>query len=306
MLDAAHPQYPMLRQGMDHGRYAFSQLHERAPLRWPQGKPLALWINLSIEHFPLNPSGKPVKLPGNMTMPYPDLRHFTLRDYGNRVGVYRIFKALDQFNAKASTAINAEAVERFPYLMDMIASRGHEVLGHSWNMDTAHAGGLAKDAEAELIEKSFATLQSRFGKPVQGWLSPGKLQSPHTPDLLAAQGIRYCCDWVNDDMPYRFHTAAGELWNLPLSTELEDRFVLLDNLHSAQSWSLQVMDAMTLLLAEAKRRNSPRMLGLNIHPWVMGQPHRMKHFEAVLAFAAAHPADVEFVMPSDVVFCAAG
>jgi allantoinase len=301
MLDAAHLQYSMLRHGMDHDRYSFSQLHERPAVQWPHGKPLTLWINLSVEHFPMNPAGKPVKLPGNMTMPYPDLRHFTLRDYGNRVGIYRILKALSSRGLEASFAINAQAVERFPYLMAMIAERGDEVLGHSWSMDTPHAGGLAADAEQEVIQRSLATLRQRFGQAVAGWLSPGKLQSPQTPELLAQNGI-------NDDMPYRFNTASASLWNLPLSTELEDRFVLQDNLHSAASWAQQVHDAMDLLIAEAKRKNADqvagRMLGLNIHPWVIGQPHRMKHLEWILERAAGDD-NVRVMQPGAILKCMA-
>ena len=287
-LDPAYLQYPMRRAGMDHDRYAWSMLTSRKPVVWPSGKTLALWVNVSLQHFPLNPRGQPVKLPGSMSMPYPDLRHYTLRDYGNRVGIYRLLQALDSQGVTASFAINAVLAERAPELLRDIVARGDEVLGHSWSMDTPHAGGLARDDEAAVVRRSLQLLRSATGQPVRGWLSPGKLQSEHTPELIKAEGIAYVCDWVNDELPYRFHTQQGDLWALPLATELEDRFVILDNQHAEASWAQQVMDACDLLLAESREQGG-RLLTLSLHPWVLGQPHRIKHLEAALAHVMAQP-----------------
>ncbi len=287
-LERNHLEYPRRAYGMDHDRYEWSMLTDRPRVRWPQGKTLAVWVNVSLEHFPLNPVGKPVKLPGSMTMPYPDLRHYTLRDYGNRVGIYRFLNAFKRLGVQASFAVNAELAVRYPALLRALADHGGEVLGHSWNMDTPHAGGLAEADEAALIERSLATLRAATGQPVKGWLSPGKLQSPQTPELLHAHGIEYFADWVNDELPYLFNTAQGPLWSLPLTTEIEDRFVVMDNQHSEESWAEQVKDACDLLLAESREQGG-RLLAISLHPWVMGQPHRMKHLEAALAYVLAQP-----------------
>jgi allantoinase len=285
-LDQAHLDYPQRRYGMDHDRYDWSMLSERPPVTWPGAKPLAVWINVSLQHFPMNPSAK-LKLPGSMTMPYPDLRHFTLRDYGNRVGIYRLLRAFDAYGVRPSFAINAELALRYPALMADIRARGDEVLGHSWSMDTPHIGGLALEEECTVVQHALSTLRELSGQAVRGWLSPGKLQSPNTPELLKAEGIDYFCDWVNDELPYAFHTAHGSLWNLPLATEIEDRFVVMDNLHAEASWAEQVIDAFELLLAEAKKEQGGRLLSLSLHPWVMGQPHRIKHLETVLKHISA-------------------
>lgn len=287
-LERNHLEYPRRAYGMDHDRYEWSMLTDRPRVQWPQGKTLAVWVNVSLEHFPLNPVGKPVKLPGSMTMPYPDLRHYTLRDYGNRVGIYRFLNAFKRLGVQASFAVNAELAVRYPALLRALADHGGEVLGHSWNMDTPHAGGLAEADEAALIERSLATLRAATGQPVKGWLSPGKLQSPQTPELLHAHGIEYFADWVNDELPYLFNTAQGPLWSLPLTTEIEDRFVVMDNQHSEESWAEQVKDACDLLLAESREQGG-RLLAISLHPWVMGQPHRMKHLEAALAYVLAQP-----------------
>lgn len=280
--------YPLRRRGMDHDRYDWSMLGQRKPVRWPGGKHLALWVNVGMQFFPLNPGKKPVSVAGNMTMPYPDLRHFSLRDYGNRVGIFRLLAAFDRYGVKPTFAFNTRLAERAPALLHAILERGDEIACHSWSMDTAHAGGLDPAAEAELVKRSLGRLRELTRRNIRGWISPGKLESPITPDLIRAEGIEYFCDWVNDDMPYAFRTTAGPLWAMPLSTELEDRFVLLDNLHSAASWAEQVQDACDLLLAEA-RRDGGRILSLSVHPWVLGQPHRIRYLEQALEYVMAQP-----------------
>lgn len=278
-------QYPMRRYGMDHDRYAWSMLTERKPVAWPDGKKLAVWVNVCVEHFPLNPSGKPVKLPGGMATPYPDLRHYTLRDYGNRVGIYRLLEAFDKYCVKPTFAVNACLTEMHPALVRTLAVRG-EIMAHSWSMDTAHAGGLDEAAERDLVERAVTRLREFTGQPVKGWLSPGKLESANTPDLIKAAGIEYFCDWVNDDMPYAFRTSHGDLTAMPLSTEIEDRFVVVENFQSEQSWAEQVMDACDLLLKEAEREGG-RILAIPLTAWVMGAAHRIKHVESALAHVMA-------------------
>ena len=286
MTDAL--QYPLRRHGMDHERYDWSMLTARKAVRWPDGKSLALWVNVGMQFFPMNPQKKPLSVAGNMTMPYPDLRHYSLRDYGNRVGIYRLLKAFDRYGIKASFAFNTRLAEKYPALLQDILARGDEIQCHSWSMDTAHAGGLEPAAEAELVKRSLGRLRELTQRDIKGWISPGKLESAMTPDLIKAEGIEYFCDWVNDDMPYRFNTAHGPLWAMPLSTELEDRFVLMDNLHPAQSWAEQVIDACDLLLKEAEAQGG-RILSLNLHPWVIGQPHRIKYLEQALETIMAKP-----------------
>ena len=297
-------QYSMRQHGMDHQRYDWSMLTDRKPVTWPSGKKLALWVNINLQFFPLNPSGTPVKIAGNMSMPYPDLRHYSLRDYGNRVGLFRLLKACDQYRAQPTFGINAQLAQRTPALMNIIRERGDEILAHSWSMDTAHAGGLDLATEADVVKRSIDTLRELSGQNIRGWLSPGKLQSDNTPELVKAEGIDYITDWVNDDMPYRFNTTNGGLWNLPLSTELEDRFVLMDNLHSAQSWAEQVCDACDLLLDEAQDQGG-RILALNLHPWVIGQPHRIRYLEQALDYVTSK-SEVWSASASEILDCFSG
>ncbi len=288
-LDPSYLDYPHRRYGMDHDRYDWSMLTDRKPVAWPGGKRVALWVNVALQFFPLDQKGKPFPPPGGMSTAYPDLRHYTLRDYGNRVGVYRVIQALDRYGVKAGFAINAELAVRYPYLLERVAERNDEILCHGWNMDTPHYGGLDPETEREQVARSLDVLRERSGQDVTGWLSPGKSQSRNTPDLLVEHGVEYMCDWINDDMPYRFRTAAGEIIAMPLSTELEDRFVLMNNLHSETEYADQVIDAFDFLCAEAEEQGG-RLLALNVHPWLLGQPHRIGEFERLLERIVGHEA----------------
>jgi peptidoglycan/xylan/chitin deacetylase (PgdA/CDA1 family) len=288
VMDKSYLEYPHRSYGMDHDRYEWSMLSERKPVQWPGGNKLALWVNVGLQFFPLDQRGVPFKVPGGMTMPYPDLRHFSLRDYGNRVGIYRFFKAFDRYSVTPTIAMNTRLAERVPYLLDKIKERGDEVMCHGYHMDALHYGGQDEREEAELVKRALDGLRELSGQAVRGWLSPAKNESPNTPELLAANGIAYFCDWVNDDMPYAFNTARGELTAMPLSTELEDRFILQNNLHSEDSYVQQLCDACDYLLQEAGGQGG-RVLALTVHPWLLGQPHRIAKLEQVLEYIMAQP-----------------
>jgi len=282
-LDKDYLHYPHRHRGMDHSRYEWSMLKDRPAVTWPEGKLLALWINVGLQFFPLNQKGIPFKVPGGMTKPYPDLRHYSLRDYGNRVGIFRFLKAFDQYEVKPTFAINTRLAERAPYLIKKVTERGHEIICHGLHMDALHYGGQDPNEENELIKKSLDGLQKITGNEIMGWISPAKNESENTPELLVANGLSYFCDWVNDDMPYTFQTKQGTLTAMPLSTELEDYFIILNNQHSAESWADQVCDACDFLIEEARSAGG-RILSLNIHPWILGQPHRIGMLEKVLDY----------------------
>ena len=281
-LDETYLEYPRMQHGMDHARYDWALLEQRPAPQWPGGAPLALWINVCVEHFPLNPNSSGFRAPGNMSMPYPDLRHYTLRDYGNRVGIFRILQALESAGFAASFAVNGELARRYPYLLQRLAATGGELLGHGWNMDCAHSAAVDEASERRWISDTLGALGAWSATPLRGWLSPARSQSARTPELLAAAGLSWCADWVNDELPYRFRTEQGELINLPLPLELEDRFIIGENLHSETEYADQLIDAADFLLAEALQRGG-RLLSLNLHPWVIGQPHRIGQLERVLA-----------------------
>ena len=198
-LPADYLDYPLRRHGMDHDRYDWSMLPQRPPVAWPGGARIALWVTVSLQWFPLNMKGQPFKPPGAMQTAYPDLRHYTLRDYGNRVGIHRVMQALGRHGIRASAPCNAAVAQRYPSLVKACLDQGWELLAHGLDMDHLHHGALPVEEERAWIRQSLDILQAATGAPVRGWLSPAKSQSHTTLDLLAEAGLDYVCDWVNDN-----------------------------------------------------------------------------------------------------------
>ena len=281
-LDPAYLDYPKRRRGMDHDLYPWSNLFERPPVRWQGGAAVAVWMVVSLEWFPIVPTDTPFRAPGHMQTPYPDYRHYTSRDYGARVGVYRLLEAFEAVGAKASFAANAAIAERYPSLIAEIVGGGHEIVAHSTDMNGTIATGLAEADERDLIHRSLDTLERVAGVRPRGWHSIARSQSWNTPRLLAEAGVEYMCDWVNDDMPYEMATDGGPIVNLPLNQELGDRQILNVQQQSVDSYAEQIMDACHWLEREAVTHGG-RLLPLALTPYIMGLPYRMAAFEGLLA-----------------------
>ncbi|WP_372730399.1 polysaccharide deacetylase family protein [Novosphingobium sp.] len=277
-LDPAYLEYPKRAHGYDHALYPWSALHERPPVTWPQGS-VAVWICVSLEWFPIVPSDTPFRAPGHMATAYPDFRHYTARDYGNRVGAWRFLDALEKAGAKASFATNAAVAERYPELVRAVLDGGHEVIAHSTDMNGTIDGSLTEEAERALIGDALSRLQAASGVKPKGWLSIARSQSFRTADLLKESGLAYCCDWVNDELPWRFNNG---LINLPLNHELSDRTIIAVQQQSADSWAQSLEDAFDWLAREAAETGGGRMLPIHITPYIMGLPYRIAAFERLL------------------------
>lgn len=287
-LDPAYLEYPHRRRGMDHALYPWSNLFARPPVAWPGGKRVAVWCVVSLEWFPLIPSDTPFRAPGHMATPYPDYRHYTARDYGNRVGIYRLLDAFAKVGVRVSVATNGVIAQRCPRLVADIVAGGHEIVAHSTDMNGTIASGLAEDEERALIADSLDSLERATGTRPRGWLSIARSQSWNTPRLLAEAGVEYCCDWPNDELPYEMATDAGPLVNMPLNHELSDRQILTVQQQGVDSYTEQVRDAYAWLDAEAGRYGG-RMLPLHLTPYIIGLPYRIAAFEALLGWLAAQP-----------------
>ncbi len=279
--------YKVRRHGMDHDRYDWAMQPDRKPVAWPGGARVALWVVPALEFFPLDQPAQPFKAPGGMVTPYPDLRHYTLRDYGNRVGVFRVFELLDRLGVKASVAVNSRVATRTPFLIEEINRRGWEIIAYGVDMGALHYGGMEKKVEAAQVKEALATLRKVAAGPVTGWLSPAKSQSMNTLDLIAADGIEYVCDWIADDMPFALRTDAGEIVSLPLSHEIDDQTIMHHYQHSEEAFAQQVRDQFDVLYREATPGDG-RLMTLTLHPWMSGQPHRIKFLDEALAHIMGH------------------
>lgn len=284
-LDPAYLDYPRRREGYDHDLYSWSSIFDRRAVRWPDGKSVAVWLCVSLEWFPMTPSDTPFRAPGHMQTSYPDYRHYTAREYGTRVGFYRLLDAFRKAGVKASVATNGAIAERYPSIIADILADGHEIIAHSTDMNGTIASTLAEEEERALIARSLEALERASGRRPAGWLSIARSQSWNTPKLLVEAGLRYCCDWVNDELPWRF---ANGLVNLPLNHELSDRQIITVQQQSADSYAGQMIDAFDWLAAEVADLGG-RVLPLHITPYIMGLPYRIGAFEGLLRALAARP-----------------
>ena len=274
-LDPAYLEYPKRRRGYDHDLYEWSAIHERKAIIWPGDKSVAVWACVSLEWFPVVPTDTPFRAPGHMQTAYPDYRHYTARDYGNRVGVYRLIDAFAKAGMRASFATNGAIAERYPELVADIVAAGHEIIAHATDMNGTIATGVPVYEERILIGKSLDALEAATGVRPKGWLSIARSQSWNTPDLLKEAGVRYCCDWVNDELPFRFNNG---LINLPLNHELSDRQIITVQQHSADSYAQQMRDAFDWLAGEG----TGRVLPLHLTPYILGLPYRISALEGLL------------------------
>lgn len=288
-LDPRYLTYPRRQRGMDHDLYPWSNLFERAPLTWLEGRSVAVPIVVSLEWFPILPSDTPFRAPGHMQTAYPDYRHYTSREYGSRVGIYRLLDAFAAAGVHVSVATNAAIAERYPSLVADILAAGHEIVAHSTDMNGTIASGLPEEEERSLILRSLDLLEQATGTRPRGWLSIARSQSFNTPRLLAEAGVSYMLDWVNDELPYRMTTPAGPIVNLPLNHELSDRQIITVQQNSADSYAQQMRDAFDWLANEAAEKGAARMLPLHLTPYIMALPYRIDALEALLQWIADRP-----------------
>lgn len=279
--------YPARRYGMDHDRYDWSDMFARKPIAWPGGARIALSIVTHVQHFPLDMPAKPFKAPGALSMPYPDFRYFTNRDYGNRIGVFRILRLLADKGLQTSFAVNGCIATRYPALLKAVVEGGHEVVAHGLDMGKVHHSGLSVDDENAIIAETLRLLRGATGQPVEGWLSPGRAQGFNTPDLLTRNGIRWNLDWANDDLPYRMRTADGPLLAMPLAYETDDRVVANEYFQSEPEWVQQVKDRFDVLYRESADYGG-RVMSLPLHSWVSGMPYRVEYLREVLDYILGH------------------
>ena len=288
-LPQSYLEYPRRRPGMDHDRFGYSNLFNRKPISWPGGARVALVVVPVLEWFPLDmkPAEMLVKAVGGMERPYPDYWNYTTRDYGSRVGVYRIFKVLDELGLPASVAINAHLALRHPFLLREITRRNWEVVGHGLDMRHVAHGKTPREQEQEWIATALSLLRDASKQAVRGWLSPMQSESHATLDLLSELQIDYTLDWNNDDLPVRMQAGAGSVYGVPYALDVNDRQSLLEfNLSNAE-YKEQLIDSFTTLWTEAKDHGG-RVMAISAHAWLTGQAHRIRAFRQALQVICGH------------------
>ena len=184
-------------------------------------------------------------------------------------------------------ALNAAVAKRYPSLIAELLEHDVEFVAHGLDMGHLHYSGMGAENEDKLIKQSLEILQKATGKTITGWLSPARSQSFDTPNLLASNGIKYCCDWGNDDLPYAMQTASGKLYSMPLALEADDRAIHMDFFQDENAWLEQIKARFDVLYREAKEYGG-RVVSLPLHAWVSGVPYRTGKVQEALSYMLEH------------------
>ena len=271
------------RFGMDHEHYDWSPIVNRGVLRWPRNARVALCVIVNLEHMEWSPpSGgfTPTLAGGLDRRPFPDYAQMSHREYGHRVGIFRVLDVLERHRIVPTIAMDALTAENYPYLVSHCLKRGCEIMGHGVSVSRMITSEMTEEEEREYIKTSLDAIKRATGSAPSGWLGPEYAESARTPQLLAEAGIRYVCDWVNDEQPYPFKTSKGELLALPIMRELDDIYTLWDRHLTIERYGGLLKECFDTMHQDGMQNG--RLLVLNLHPWLIGQPFRIRYLDDAL------------------------
>lgn len=277
-----------------HDRYSYSALPTRAVYDWPEGKRLAVCFCNNVETFAfLSGLGSDsAATSGPQTT-----RNYAWRDYGNRVGIWYLFDLLDELRLPASHNVNSLALAACPDIVERIKSRGDEVIGHG-RTNAERQDGMPEAEETQLISETTEEITRVFGAPPAGWLGPYIVQSRVTADLLQEAGYRYLLDWPADDQPFWMRTRKGRILSVPYSIEVNDSPAMVFRQHTAVDFERMAIDQFDEMLTQSQRR--PLVFSLVLHPFIIGQPFRLRAFRRVMDHILAHRDKVWITTPGEV------
>jgi allantoinase len=271
------------RPGPDHSLYRHAPLPDRAPLRWPNNARVALVVFLYFETWELDPPHGAVydkRHDGVIGGLFPNYKTFAQYEYGNRVGIMRVLDLLDRYQLPVTVAANSGACEKYPYLVGEFRARDYELAAHGSFATRMLSSRMSEAEERDAIEAPLDGVARATGTRPRGWIGQDYGESTITPRLLAEAGLRYVVDWGNDDQPYWLQTQPP-LLSIPNQAEWDDVQMI---------WHRKVHPAVwrdTVVEAFARLHQDGAVFGLHIHPWLLGQPHRIGYLEAAVAKIAA-------------------
>ena len=262
--------------------YSYSAITDRPALMLPDGKRIAVWIGLNVEHYEY---GKPALSMAQYTAGLtPDPLNFGWREYGPRVGIWRMIEMFDRLGIQPTAILNSDVIDEHPTIVKAGVERSWDWIAHGKNNSTWQVG-MEPDAELAYISEVATRIEQATGKRPRGWLGPSLTASPATNNLLAELGFSYCLDWGIDDEPVPFDVASGTLLSVPYSTEVNDiPFYALQG-QSGAGFRQALIDQFDQLYAEGATR--PRIMGFGLHPFLSGQPFRLRYVAEALEHMAA-------------------
>ena len=271
--------------GMDHEHYAWSPMPSRSTLKWPNDARLALCVIVNLEHLEWEPPADSYQSPNvysHLAMQRPLVEFWTIshREYGHRIGIFRVLDVLEKHGITPTVAMDAKTATHYPYLVKHCQARGAEIIAHGVAVTQMVTSNMNEDEERGYIARSVEALRRATGSVPEGWFGPEYGESTRTPGLLAEAGFRYVCDWANDEQPYRFDTPTGELYSLPVMIELDDVFALRDRRFPVDDYAGQLKEGFDVMYRDGAATG--RLLVLNLHPWLIGQPCRIGFLDEAL------------------------
>ena len=261
----------------EHDRFDYSPIVDRKPLQWPNGARVAVWVIPNIEHFLFDrPSTSITQVTTRLV---PDVLNYSWRDYGVRVGIWRLMEVMERYGVKGTVALNSDVCSKYPRIIQAGKQLGWEWMGHGDNNSTL-INQQSESEERELISGVVKTIKDSTGRQPRGWLSPALSESHRTLDILAENGIEYVGNWVNDEQPYPMRVKSGTMISIPYSIEINDIPAFLDVGLTAEGFGQMIKDQFDVLYEEGAK--SGRVMSICLHPFLIGHPFRSKHFANAL------------------------
>lgn len=274
--------------------FDYSPIIRRPRLEPPDGKRLAVWFGVAIEHFVY---GQPSISIHQFTENFvPDPLNYGWRDYGNRVGVWRLTELLERYGIPVTAITNSAVFDNYPPIAEEGRARGWTWVAHGETNSRLHVG-LDRDAEKGFLERIVAKFESSVGVRPKGWVGPALTSTPNTLELLAELGFDYTLDWNNDDQPYPFKTETGRIVAIPQSSEVTDMDAFIVHHQTGEEFAQSVINQFDCLYTEAE--NTLRVMGIPLHTFVVGQPFRARPFERSLEYIASHE-DIWLTTPDEI------
>lgn len=265
-------------------RVEYSPITQRARFSWPGGARLAIWVVPNIEHYEYLPP--PGAVDAYPRTPHPDVRKFSYHDYGNRSGFWRMCDVLDRYRIPCTVSLNVAVLDHYPEIATAMTSRGWAFMCHGL-YNTRYLYGMTEAEELRFLNSCNDVLEEHTGQRFDGLLGPNITCNPWTPDLVPEVGMRYHADWVHDERPSPLLTRSGvAAVALPYTYELNDAPLLMRSHVEGAEWARRCIAQFDRLYHEPG--SGGRMMCLVLHPFAIGQPHRVRYLDEVLAHLRRH------------------
>jgi allantoinase len=257
---------------------SFQPIHQRPILKLPNHARVAVWVVMNVEHFTFGKLGTAIQPHLNS---HPEIANYAWRDYGNRVGIWRLFELFQELEIPVTAAVNGEICTFYPEIITAMQEHNWEIMAHGINNSTGHST-MEKEEEWETIQRTINLLKKSTGKHPKGWLTPGFSITESTFELLHQAGIVYTADWVNDDQPYWYPVKEEKMLAIPYTIEANDITLCLSNRFSGKGFSQAIIDQFDQLWHDGK--TNARVMAIGLHPFIVGQPLRLKYLKQCLSY----------------------